>query len=115
MSKIKITSSMSVKVKLAITICLIVILSVGITAFLNIRGSEQALSKQIEEQMETYAEATAEGIAKDVSAMRAKVEFIAMDARIQSGDVATIIARLSEIKQTQPDIETLFFGISKKA
>lgn len=99
----------SMKTKLVVMICLIVALSISSSALLSIRSSEQAFSKQIEDEMRVNAEATAEGIAKDVSAMKAKIEFIAMDARVKSGDTPTIIARLAEIKQTQAAIETLYY------
>ncbi|MBP2664312.1 MAG: mcpB 2 [Firmicutes bacterium] len=99
----------SMKTKLVIAVCLVVALSISVSAFFSLRGSEQALSKQIEAEMRSNAEATAEGIGKDVAAIKAKVEFIAMDAKVKSEDQAVIIARLAEIKQTQSTIETLFY------
>jgi methyl-accepting chemotaxis protein len=103
------SGTVSMKTKLILVVCLVMALSIGLSGFINNRGSERVLSRQIEEDMRANAEATAEGIGKEVAAMKAKIEFIALDARIKSTDMPTVVARMAEIKQTQTAIETLYF------
>ncbi|SMD05264.1 methyl-accepting chemotaxis protein [Sporomusa malonica] len=99
----------SMKTKLVIAVCLVVALAISVSAYLSIKESELALSNQIEVEMRSNAEATGEGIAKDVARIKTTVEFIAMDAKIKSEDQTVIVTRLAEIKQTQSTIETLFY------
>jgi len=99
----------SVKTKLIVAACLILVLSVGVTGFFILNGSEMALAEKIAENMQGNAEIAAEGIAKEVAATRAIIKFIAMDDKIKTADPAVFGSRLAEIKQTQPKIETLFF------
>ncbi|MBP2630450.1 MAG: mcpB 2 [Firmicutes bacterium] len=99
----------SIKTKLIIFSCLILTISIGIASFLNLRSSQSALSEKIEENMIANAEAAAEGIGKEVSAMKAIVEFIAKDDKLKTGDVNSIGVRLKELKKSMSQVETLFF------
>lgn len=99
----------SIKTKLIIFSCLILTISIGIAGFLNLRSSQSALNEKIEENMIANAEAAAEGIGKEVSAMKAIVEFIAKDEKLKTGDLNIVGMRLKDLKKSMPQIETLFF------
>ncbi|MBP2625753.1 MAG: mcpA 6 [Firmicutes bacterium] len=100
-------STKSIKTKLIIFACLILAISIGTASFLNLRSSQMALNEKIEENMLANAETAAEGIGKDVAAMKAVVEFIAMDDKIKSNDVNIVVSRLAEMKKSMPKIENL--------
>jgi methyl-accepting chemotaxis protein len=101
---------MSIKTKLIVATCFILAITVGIISFVNLRGSTTALSGKIEEVMLGNAEIAAEGVAREVAAIKAVVEFIAVDDKIRAADQNVVISRMAEIKKNQPKIDTLFFA-----
>jgi len=105
-------STKSIKTKLIIFACLVLTISIGVAGFFNLRGSQMALNEKIEENMIESAETAAEGIGKDVAAMKAVVEFITMDDKIKSSDPNIVVARLAEMKKSMPKIENLLFADS---
>ena len=102
-------SPKSIKTKLIIFACLILAISIGVASYLNLRSSQIALNEKIEESMLANAETAAEGIGKDVAAMKAVVEFIAMDDKLKSNDANIVVTRLAEMKKAMPKIENLLF------
>lgn len=100
-------SGKSIKTKLMLTTCLMLIITVGILMFFNLRASEKALSEKISEFMLGCAETAAEGVAKEVTAVRTIIEFIASDDKVQASDFNIARLRLAEIKKTQPKIDSL--------
>ena len=99
----------SIKTRLIVATCFILAITIGILSFFNLRGSERALSENIEEIMLGNAETAAEGVAKEVAALKAVVEFIAVDDKIRGANQNVVIPRMAEIKKTQPKIDSLFF------
>ncbi|MDT8899726.1 methyl-accepting chemotaxis protein [Anaeroselena agilis] len=99
--------AVSIKAKLVITVCVVLAVSIGFVAFFNLRGSNEALTKKTAENMLANAEAAAEGIGKEVAAMKAVVEVISADDRLRSGDAKVVVARLAEIRKAMPQIENL--------
>jgi len=98
-------SMKSIKTKLIIFACLVLAISIGVTGFLNLRSSQMALNEKIEENMLANAETAAEGIGKEVAAMKAIVEFGATDDRLKSSDPNIVVVRLAEMKKSMPKIE----------
>ena len=107
MAKVADGSRKSIKTKLMLTISLMLAVTVGILVFFNLRASENALSEKISEVMLSNTETAAEGVAKEVAAVRAIVEFIAADDKVKASDSSIAAARLAEIKKTQPKIDSL--------
>ncbi|WP_110954143.1 methyl-accepting chemotaxis protein [Anaerosinus massiliensis] len=101
--------SLSIKTKLILSSCIILILSISCAVFFNWRSSREALREKIDENMIANAEAAAAGIGKEVEAIRTAVNFIAADPDVRSGDSATISARLAEIKQSMGEIDSVVF------
>lgn len=108
---IKVTnlSIKSIKTKLIIFACLILVTSIGVASLLNLRSSQIALNEKIEENMLLNAETAAEGIGKEVAAMKAVVEFISTDDKLKSNDANIVVSRLAEMKKSMPKIENLLF------
>lgn len=97
----------SIKVKLIFFACLVLALSISVASYLNLSKSQATVSEKIEESMLANAETAAEGIGKEVAAMKAIVEIIAADDRLKVTDPALVAARLSEMKKSMPKIENL--------
>jgi len=102
-------SGKSIKTKLIIFACLVLVISISVTGFLNFRSSQAALNEKIRENMIANSEIAAEGIAKEVESMKAIVEFMATDDKLKSEDPIVIGARLTEMKKSMPKMENLFF------
>ncbi len=102
-------STKSIKTKLIIFACLVLVIAIGTASFLNLRSSQMALSEKVEENMLANAQTAAEGIGKEVAAMKSIVQIIAVDDKIKSGDPNIIGDRLTEIKKSIPNLENLFF------
>ena len=105
-------STNSIKTKLIMFSCLILVISIGVASFFNLRSSQIALNEKIEESMLANAETAAEGIGKEVAAMRAIVEFVATDDKLKVTDPNIVAARLTELKKNMPKIDSLFFANS---
>lgn len=105
---VKITAK-SIKTKLIIAACLVLAISIGVSGFLNLRTSQMALNEKIEESMLANAETAAEGIGKEVAAMKAVVEFISTDDKLKSSDPNITVERLAEMKKSLPKVENLLF------
>ncbi|HML31833.1 methyl-accepting chemotaxis protein [Sporomusa sphaeroides] len=99
----------SIKAKLIFFICLVVVLAAGVLGFYNLQSSQMALSVKVEENMIANAEIAAEAIGKDVAAMKAIVELIALEDKLKSGDAGIIAARITELKKSMPNMEDLMF------
>jgi len=108
-AKVMKSSTKSIKTKLIIFACLILAISIGVASFFNLRSSQMALNEKIEESMLANAETAAEGIGKEVAAMKAVVAFIAMDDKLKSNDANIVVSRLAEMKKSMPTMENLLF------
>lgn len=97
----------SIKTKLILTISLMLVLTVSILVFFNLRASEKALTEKISEFMLSCAETAAEGVGKEVTVVRTIVEFIASDDKVKVPDSNIVVSRLAEIKKSQPKIDSL--------
>lgn len=102
----------SIKTRLIMLSCLILVISIGVASFFNLRSSQIALNEKIEESMLANAETAAEGIGKEVAAMRAIVEFMATDDKLKVTDPNIVAARLTEMKKNMPKIDSLFLANS---
>ncbi|MBP2634405.1 MAG: Methyl-accepting chemotaxis protein [Firmicutes bacterium] len=103
-------STKSIKTKLIVATCLMLAVTVGTLVFFNLRATEIALSEKIAEVTIGNAETAAEGVAKEVAAVKAVVEFIALDDKIKAANQISVVSRLAEIKKTQPKIDSLGFA-----
>lgn len=106
-NKVAQLSIKSIKVKLIFFACLVLALSISVASYFNLSNSQTALSTKVEESLLSNAETAAEGIGKEVAAMKAIVEISAADNRLQSSDAAIIIARLADMKKAMPKIENV--------
>jgi len=105
-------STNSIKTRLIMFSCLILVISIGVASFFNLRSSQIALNEKIEESMLANAETAAEGIGREVAAMRAIVEFMATDDKLKVTDPNIVAVRLTEMKKNMPQIDSLFLANS---
>ena len=85
----------SIKIKLILFACLVLAFSISVASYLNLSKSQTTVGEKIEENMLANAETAAEGIGKEVAAMKAIVEIISADDRLRGTEPAIIAARLS--------------------
>jgi methyl-accepting chemotaxis protein len=100
----------SIKTKVIVATFLLLTITIGGPVFANPEEADAALARKASEITLRNAEAVAEGVAKEMAAIKAVVEFIAMDDKIKAADPIAVASRMAEIKNSQPTIETLFLA-----
>jgi len=100
----------SIKAKLVVISCFILLITIGITGFMNLKSSQAALTEKINENMIMQAETVAQGVGKEVAVMKTTIEDIASDEIVQSGDQNKILIRLGDMKKRIKKLDSVSFA-----
>ncbi|MDT8902390.1 cache domain-containing protein [Anaeroselena agilis] len=98
-----------VKTNLVVVTCLLLIITFGSPVFANPEETNDELSIKALAFALGRTEAVAEGVNKEITAIKAMVEHIAMDDKIKAA-VPSAASRMAEIKNIRPTIEMLFLA-----
>ena len=100
----------TIKGKLIIISCCILLVTIGITGFMNLRSSQAALTEKINENMILQAENVAQGVGKEVAIMKTTIEDVACDEIVQAGDPEKILVRLNDMKKRMKKLDSVSFA-----
>lgn len=99
-----------VRPKLIVATCLLLTMTIGAPVFANPEETDEVLSRKISAITLISVENVAKGVEKEMAVIKAVVEFIAMDDKIKAADPNALASQLTEIKNSRPIIETIFWA-----